>query len=119
MAKNEESGAPSLPDVLENVYEATKTALIPKYHVVLLDDNHHSYDYVIEMLVDLFGHSIQKAYNMAVIVDKRKRVIVETTHKERAELKRDQILSYGADWRIPHSRGSMTAIIEPAGNEER
>ena len=35
--------------------------------------------------------------------------------KERAELKRDQIHAYGADWRIPHCRGSMSAILQPAG----
>jgi ATP-dependent Clp protease adaptor protein ClpS len=84
------------------------------YHIILLDDNHHSYDYVIEMLTGIFGHSYERAYQMAVIVDTKKRVIVETTHKERAELKRDQIQSYGADWRIPTSKGSMSAIIEPA-----
>ena len=27
-----------------------ETARIQQYHVVLLDDDHHSYDYVIEML---------------------------------------------------------------------
>jgi ATP-dependent Clp protease adaptor protein ClpS len=87
---------------------------IPRFHVVLLDDDDHSYDYVIEMLMDLFGHSRETAYAMAVKVDNAGRVIVDTTHKERAELKRDQIQSYGADWRIPHCKGSMSAIVEPA-----
>jgi ATP-dependent Clp protease adaptor protein ClpS len=51
---------------------------------------------------------------MACEVDRAGRVIVETTTRERAELKRDQIHSYGADWRISHCRGSMSAIVEPA-----
>jgi ATP-dependent Clp protease adaptor protein ClpS len=51
---------------------------------------------------------------MAKEVDKSGRVIVMTTHKELAELKRDQILGYGADPRLSRSRGSMAAIIEPA-----
>lgn len=89
-------------------------ALVPRFHVVLLDDNDHTYEYVIEMLMDIFGHSERTAYDMASKVDRDKRVIVDTTHKERAELKRDQIHSYGADWRIPHCKGSMSAIIEPA-----
>ena len=87
---------------------------IPSYNVVLLDDDDHSYEYVIQMLAQLFGHSLQVAFQMAVEVDSRGRVIVYTTHKEQAELKRDQIQSYGADPIIPRCKGSMSAIIEPA-----
>ena len=92
----------------------TKTIRIPPYNVVLLDDDDHTYDYVIEMLVKLFGHSMERAYQMAVEVDRAGRVVVDTTTKERAELKRDQIHAYGADWRIAHCRGSMSATVEPA-----
>lgn len=88
--------------------------LIPKFNVVLLDDNDHTYDYVVEMLMKLFGHSQAKAFRMACMVDFTGRVIVDTTSKERAELKRDQIHAYGADWRIPRCVGSMSAVIEPA-----
>jgi len=87
---------------------------IPRYHVVLLDDDDHTYDYVIEMLMQVFQHSREKAFQMACEVDARGRVIVDTTTKERAELKRDQIHAYGPDWRIPHCQGSMSATIEPA-----
>ena len=88
---------------------------LPQYHVILLDDDDHSYAYVIEMLAALFGHSRATAFKMAVEVDATGRVIVETTNKERAELKRDQIHDYGPDWRIEHCRGSMQAVVEPAG----
>ncbi len=91
--------------------------LIPRYHVILLDDDDHTYDYVIEMLVDIFGHTVRKAYEMACEVDAKKRVIVDTTHKERAEHKKQQIESYGADWRMPACKGSMSATIEPADSE--
>jgi ATP-dependent Clp protease adaptor protein ClpS len=87
--------------------------LIPQFNVVLLDDNEHTYDYVVEMLMNLFGHSRAKAFKMACIVDITGRVIVDTTSRERAELKRDQIQAYGADWRIPRCKGSMSAVIEP------
>jgi len=82
--------------------------------VILIDDDDHTYAYVIEMLKKLFGHTWWRAYRMAREVDKTGRVIVDTTTLERAELKRDQIMSYGADWRIPRCAGSMTATIEPA-----
>jgi ATP-dependent Clp protease adaptor protein ClpS len=90
---------------------------IPRYNVVLLDDNDHTYEYVIEMLMQLFGHSRIMAFKMACEVDFTGRVIVYTTSKERAEFKRDQIHAYGPDWRLPHSEGSMSAIIEPAEAE--
>jgi ATP-dependent Clp protease adaptor protein ClpS len=97
----------------EQEITSTRTSLVPRYHVILLDDNDHTYEYVIEMLVQIFGHSSSKAYEMACTVDQTGRVIVETTHKERAEMKRDQIHNYGADWRLAHSKGSMSAVIEP------
>ncbi len=104
----------ALPEVQEIVQEEVLTVHVPRYHVVLLDDDAHTYDYVIEMLGDVFGHSIDRAYQMACEVDAKGRVIVDTTHKDRAELKRDQIHGYGADWRMPNSKGGMSAVVEPA-----
>ena len=86
----------------------------PLWHVVLLDDDDHTYEYVIEMLVDLFRHTPEQAYEMACEVDSAGRVIVETTVLERAELKRDQIHGYGADRRLDRSAGSMSAVLEQA-----
>jgi len=91
-----------------------KTKEQPPYNVVLLDDDDHSYEYVIHMLEAIFGHPPQKAYRMAVEVDTTGRVIVATTHLEHAELKRDQIQTFGPDPFIPRCKGSMSAIIEPA-----
>jgi ATP-dependent Clp protease adaptor protein ClpS len=100
----------SLPDL--DVEQHTRIA--PRWQVVLLNDDDHTYEYVIEMLVKLFQHTIETAYRMACEVDQAGRVVVDTTSKERAELKRDQIHAYGADWRLPRSKGSMSAEIEPA-----
>jgi ATP-dependent Clp protease adaptor protein ClpS len=111
-----------MPDVLTlpeiETTEEDVVKLIPRYHVILLDDDAHTYDYVIEMLMDIFGHSMEKAYQMACEVDSKKRVIVDTTHKERAEHKKQQIESYGADWRMPECKGSMSATIEPADSSQ-
>jgi len=85
----------------------------PLYHVVLLDDNDHTYDYVVGMLRKLFGMTEEQAFSYACDVDCNKRVILDTTTLERAELKRDQIHSFGRDWRIPRCNGSMTSLIEP------
>lgn len=106
---------PALPEVATDTSLEEATSRIPLFHVVLLDDNDHSYEYVIEMLMDLFGHNERTAYEMSCEVDAKGRVIVQTTYRERAEMRRSQIQSYGADWRIPHCKGSMSATIEPAG----
>jgi ATP-dependent Clp protease adaptor protein ClpS len=87
---------------------------LPPYHVVLLDDNEHTYDYVIDMLQSLFAHSEEQAFVLAQQVDKSGRAIVCTTHKERAEFKRDQIVGHGCDFRISASKNSMRALIQPA-----
>jgi len=91
-----------------------QTDRLPPYNVVLLDDDHHTYEYVIEMLGKVFGFDKQKAFKLAEEVDTKGRVILLTTHKERAELKRDQVTAYGPDFRMDTSKGSMSAIIEPA-----
>ena len=93
---------------------AVKPRPAPLYHIVLLDDDDHTYEYVIEMLEALFAHSTEKAYLLAKEVDTTGRVIVDTTTLERAELKRDQIHAYGPDPRIERCEGSMSAALEPA-----
>ena len=92
----------------------TKPEVEPPYHVILLDDDKHTYAYVIEMLQGLFGHPFETAFKLADKVNADGRVIVATCHKELAELRLEQIHEYGADPRLPESKGSMSATIEPA-----
>lgn len=86
----------------------------PLYNVVLLDDNEHSYDYVIEMLVRLFYFGESRAFRHAVEVDTTGRTIILTADLEEAQMAKDMIHGYGADPRMRNSKGSMTAVIEPA-----
>jgi ATP-dependent Clp protease adaptor protein ClpS len=86
----------------------------PPYHVILWNDEEHSYEYVVAMLMELFGHPPEKGFLMAVEVDTRGKVVVLTTTREHAELKRDQIHAYGKDDFIAGCKGSMSATIEPA-----
>ena len=100
-------------DVQEKEKEASKSKRQPRYHVVLWDDNDHSYDYVIRMMRELFGHQLEMGMKIAVEVDKSGRAVCLTTTKEHAELKRDQIHAYGKDALIDRCKGSMWATIEP------
>jgi ATP-dependent Clp protease adaptor protein ClpS len=106
----------TLPDTKRDLKEEEeiKTKRQPPYNVILLNDDDHSFDYVIGMLQQLFGYPREKGFLMAHEVDSKGRVIVCTTSMERAELKRDQIHAFGPDPFIPRCKGSMSAEIEPA-----
>jgi len=39
--------------------------------------------------------------------------VIVTCELEIAEFGRDQIHAFGADWRMPWSKGPMSAIVEP------
>ena len=106
----------TLPETIVRTKEKReeRTKKQPPYHVVLLNDDDHSFEYVIHMLKSLFGHPDERGYQMAWEVHTRGRVIVDTTSRERAELKRDQIHAFGPDPHIERCQGSMSAAIEPA-----
>lgn len=89
----------------------------PRYNVILWDDDDHSYEYVIRMMRQLFGHSIDRGFVIAREVDSRGRAICLTTTMEHAELKRDQIHAFGRDDHIVRCEGSMKATIEPVPGE--
>ena len=84
----------------------------PRYHVVLWDDDDHSYEYVVLMMRQLFGHSLSRGFEIAKIVDSHGRSTCLTTTREHAELKRDQIHAFGRDFLIDRCKGSMSATIE-------
>ena len=92
--------------------------LVPLYRVVLLDDDDHTYDYVIEMLQKIFIFSKNQAYRHAEEVDTAGRTVLITCELSEAEFGRDQIHAYGPDWRLPRSKGSMSAVVEPASGGE-
>jgi ATP-dependent Clp protease adaptor protein ClpS len=94
--------------------ERTETKQPWLWNVVLLDDDDHTYEYVIRMLNSVFAMPIEKAFKAAEMVDAQGRVILLTTHKEHAELKRDQVHGFGRDVLISSCAGSMTAVLEPA-----
>ena len=96
------------------VAERVESKQLPPWNVVLLNDEEHTYEYVIRMVQQLFAKSQEDAFHVALKVDTDGRAICMTTHREHAELKRDQIHAFGRDPLMSVSKGSMTAVIEPA-----
>lgn len=88
------------------------------WHVVLLDDDDHTYEYVIEMMMEIFAHPLERAFEIAQTVDSEGRAICITTHLELAELKRELMVSAGPDPRMSESAGPMTVLLEPADDGE-
>ena len=97
------------------VEDDTSNQLQPLYHVILLNDDDHTYDYVIEMLQKIFIFTVEEALRHAQEVDSSGRTVLITCELPEAEFARDQIHGYGPDYRLPRSKGSMSAIIEPTG----
>jgi len=85
----------------------------PLYNVVLLNDDDHTAEYVIEMLEKLFAIGQTQAWKHVIEVDSTGRTIVVTCDLPVAEFGRDQIHAFGADWRIQRCKGSMSATVEP------
>src|SRR5437899_5091092 len=97
-----------------DIDRSTKDDLSKQYHVIILNDDEHSFDYVIEMLQAVFGFSYATALAHTMEADSTGSSIVLTCGLAEAEKKRDQVHTYGPDWRMPNSRGSVAALVEPA-----
>lgn len=96
------------PIVIEKVH------LSKLWNVILLNDDYHSYEYVIDLLMEIFHYDVAKAFDMTRYISENGQGIVDTTTRERAELKQEQVHSRGPDPMIPQSVGSITCDIEPA-----
>ncbi len=94
--------------------QTTKDERSKLYHVIILNDDEHTFEYVIEMLQAIFSFPHATALAHTMEADTTGSSIVWTCGLEEAEQKRDQIHAYGPDWRMPNSRGSVVALVEPA-----
>ena len=108
----------SSPTVIPSLHEGTGEQHGSLFHVVLLDDDEHTYDYVIEMLQRLFFVSIEAALRHAIEVDTAGKTVVITCERPQAEFAQQQIHGFGADPRMPKSKGSMSAVLVPARSAE-
>lgn len=74
-----------------------KPKKLPPYAVVVLNDDEHTFPYVIETFMKVFGYEKSRCFQLAQEIHTQGRGIVWTGPKEVAELKRDQIRSAGPD----------------------
>jgi len=78
--------------------EPTKPRQQPPYAVIIINDDFHTFDYVIETLQKVFGYDELKCMRFANTVHTEGEAHVWTGTLELAELKRDQIRGAGPDF---------------------
>lgn len=95
--------------------EETRTRRIPPYHVILLNDDHHSMQFVVEVLRKVLGCSLEQAVQMMMEAHESGRAIIWTGPKEVAELKQEQITTFHETRSSDNVElGPLGCILEPA-----
>ena len=86
----------------------------PPYAVVLLNDDDHSFQFVIETLHRVFGYPLEKCFTLTEQIHREGRGVVWSGTRELAELKRDQLRSAGPEFCAAKKiEFPLAAIIEP------
>lgn len=96
------------------VDEEVKTRRIPPYNVILENDDHHSMEFVIEVLQKALGYTIERSYQLMMQAHSSGQAVVWTGTKEVAELKQDQMLSFHELRPGGKNLGPLGVRIEPA-----
>jgi ATP-dependent Clp protease adaptor protein ClpS len=94
--------------------EATNTRRIPPYNVILLNDDYHSFEFVVETLQKTFGFNTERAFQLTHEAHTSGRAVVWTGPKEVAELKAEQLQSVHEIRADGKKFGPLTCSIEPA-----
>src|SRR3954466_10286787 len=111
------SDSPAEPAVVEprtKPREETRTRLLPPYHVVLGNDDHHSMDFVVNVLRKVLGVPLEKALELMLEAHTTGRAVIWTGPKEVAELKAEQVHTLHEVRDGGNDLGPLTCTIEPA-----
>ena len=94
--------------------DEVKTRRVPPYNVILANDDHHSFEFVIEVLRKALGFSEQRAFLLTQEAHTKGRAVVWTGPREVAELKAEQIESFHEIRGNGQKLGPLGVSIEPA-----
>ena len=62
--------------------EDTRTRRIPPYNVILLNDDHHSMQFVVEVLCKVFGYNVERCMELMLKAHTDGRAVVYTGPRE-------------------------------------
>lgn len=99
------------PTVLPELSEETRSEIeeIPPYKVILLDDNVTTMEFVVRILIQIFGKDLDTAQELMWQVHTQGSAHVATLSKEQAELKQEQVHAAARAEGFP-----FRCVIEPA-----
>jgi ATP-dependent Clp protease adaptor protein ClpS len=107
------SGTTIFPTARPEILEEPKTRRVPPHHVILLNDDFHSMEFVVTVLMKVFGYSTHRCIELMLEAHRTGRSIVWTGSKEVAELKVEQIRSFH-EVRASRDLGPLDCVVEPA-----
>jgi ATP-dependent Clp protease adaptor protein ClpS len=92
----------------------TRPKTQPPYAVVVFNDDEHSFQYVIETFIKVFGYPLEKSHSLTLEIHNAGKGIVWSGPREVAELTRDQIRSASPDFYASQKVDSpLRVTIEP------
>jgi ATP-dependent Clp protease adaptor protein ClpS len=94
--------------------DETTTRRIPPYNVILLNDDHHSMEFVVSVLCKVLGCAIERAFQLMMEAHETGRAVIWTGTKEVAELKAEQIHTFPEVRGDGAQLGPLGCVIEPA-----
>jgi ATP-dependent Clp protease adaptor protein ClpS len=87
----------------------TNQKICPRWHVLLLNDDFHSMDFVVILIMNVFKKNDIEAIRIMAKIHEEGQAIVITVSKERAELYLEQVSSMHEG-----ELGPLNCTIEPA-----
>ena len=96
------------------VEEDVRPKLLPPYNLILENDDHHSFEFVVMVLCKALGYSVEKSYQYTLQAHNSGQAVVWTGSKEVAELKLEQVLTFHEDRDDGRKFGPLRCRIEPA-----
>lgn len=94
--------------------EETRTRRLPPYHVVLENDDHHSFEFVVGVLRKALGFAEERAFQLTHLAHTSGEAVVWTGSKEVAELKLEQIRTFHETRDGGAKLGPLSCRLEPA-----
>ena len=88
--------------------EAVDVSVLPPYNLIIYNDDHHTFEFVIAILIKVFRKTTEQAFQHALETHEAGRSIVWSGSKEVGELKLDQLMTFHEG-----SKGPISAALEP------
>ena len=93
--------------------ESQRPRLLPPFHVILLNDQLHSQEFVVGVLCKALGFRPEKSHQLMMEAHTHGRSVVWTGPKEVGELKVEQIQTFH-ETRDGAKLGPLGVVLEPA-----